>query len=42
MGVKIYVLCARQVHTQFRKQWAANHVLQAICAMEVLTSILQS
>ena len=40
--VKTYVLCAHQVHTRFLKPWAANHVLQAICVMEVLTRIPQS
>lgn len=36
------MLCAHQVHTRFLKLWAANHVLQAICVMEVLTRIPQS
>jgi hypothetical protein len=40
--VKTYVLCVHQVHTRFLKLWAANHVLQAICVMEVLTRIPQS
>jgi hypothetical protein len=40
--VKTYVLCVHQVHTRFLKPWAANHVLQAICVMEVLTRIPQS